>query len=52
MSKDDIKNVEIDSLNDEELESVAGGLGEPSESCCCTTGDGTCSNSGGGSQLR
>lgn len=44
MSEKDIENIEIDELNDDELESVAGGLADPSESCCCTTGGSNCSN--------
>ncbi|HWM90075.1 MAG TPA: hypothetical protein VN493_04855 [Thermoanaerobaculia bacterium] len=45
MSKNDIENVEIEALNDDELESVAGGAALPSETCCCTTGGSNCSNS-------
>jgi hypothetical protein len=52
MSEKDIENVEIEALNDDELEAVAGGFAESmdteihvkSESCCCTTGGSNCSN--------
>ena len=44
MSEKEIQNVEIETLSDEELDSVAGGLAEASESCCCTTGGSNCSN--------
>ena len=44
MSQKDIDNVSIEALNDDELESVAGGTALPSETCCCTTGGSNCSN--------
>ena len=38
--KNELKDIEIEPLSDEELESVAGGLAAASDSCCCTTGGG------------
>ena len=43
-TRNEMANVEIEPLNDDELDSVAGGLAAGSDSCCCTTGGGGCSN--------